>query len=89
MDQNEGFGATRRTPRQFTPRFMGFLKFGDNARDNNPFRPVHLRYGLKEPQTALTCAVLGSKPMPVLAARPPSAHGNALAQRGLCLGISA
>jgi hypothetical protein len=47
LAKNEGFGATRRTPRQFTPRFMGFLKFGDNARDNNPFRPVHLPYDLK------------------------------------------
>ena len=42
-----GFGATRRTPRQFIPYFIGFLEFGDNARDNNPIRPVRLPYDLK------------------------------------------
>ncbi len=48
--ENEGFGATRRAPRHFMVGFIGFLEFGDNARDNNPFRPERLPF---DPKRAL------------------------------------
>jgi hypothetical protein len=49
MLTNEGFGATRRTPRHFMHNSIGFLEFGDNARDNNPFRErQNGEYGVAE-----------------------------------------
>jgi hypothetical protein len=45
-----GSAQTRRAPRHFMVGFIGFLEFGDNARDNNPFRPERLPF---DPKRAL------------------------------------
>jgi len=47
ISENEGFGVTRRTPRQFKAGFIGLLEFGDNTGDNNPIRSERLSYDLK------------------------------------------
>jgi hypothetical protein len=39
ISENEGFGATRRTPRHFMPGFIGVFEFGTYIRTYNLFRP--------------------------------------------------
>ena len=52
--KNEGSGATRRTPRQFIPYFIGFLEFGVYSGTYNPFRTDPARaFTIKHEATGL------------------------------------